>query len=66
LGYALPFLIVPILTVILGERSRPILAAINDKVTKVSVVIMPAMLGLVGLAFIADAAYYFSSGKGLF
>lgn len=66
LGYALPFLVVPALTIALGERSRPVLARINEKVDRVSTYLMPLMLGLVGIALVADAIRYFAVGKGLF
>ncbi|MGB5281753.1 MAG: GAP family protein [Arenicellales bacterium] len=64
--YALPFLVVPLLVVVMGESSRPLLARINEKVDRVSVYLMPLMLSLVGIALIADALYYFSTGEGLF
>jgi cytochrome c biogenesis protein CcdA len=66
LAYALPFLIVPALSLALGVRSRPLLARINDKVDRVSAVLMPIVLGLVGAALVADAARYFLTGEGLF
>ncbi len=66
LGYALPFLVVPVLTVVLGEASRPILARINEKVERFSAYLMPLMLGLVGIALVVDAIRYFAVGEGLF
>ncbi len=66
LGYALPFLVVPVLTVTLGEASRPILARINGKVDRISAYLMPLMLGLVGIALVVDAIRYFAIGEGLF
>ncbi len=66
LGYALPFLIVPGLALVLGEASRPVLARINEKVDHVSTWLMPLMLALVGLLLVADAILYFALGKGLF
>lgn len=64
--YALPFLIVPALVVILGERSRPLLQRINGKLDRVSAFLMPALLGLFGLALVGDALLYFVTGTGLF
>jgi cytochrome c biogenesis protein CcdA len=64
--YALPFLIVPALVVILGERSRPLLQRINEQLDRVSAFLMPALLGLCGLALVGDALLYFVTGKGLF
>jgi cytochrome c biogenesis protein CcdA len=66
LGYALPFLVVPALALLLGEGSRPLLARINEKVDRASAVLMPLMLALVGIALVADAVKYFVVGEGLF
>ena len=66
LGYALPFLLVPVLAYLMGERSRPVLATINEKVNKISAFILPFMLVLVGLALLLDAMLYFVRGAGLF
>ena len=64
--YALPFTIVPILVAILGERSQSILQSINTFLERVSSVLMPILLFLLGGALIADATNYFVTGKGLF
>jgi len=64
--YALPFLLVPLLVLVMGDSSRPVLARINEKVDTISVYLMPLMLSLVGIALIADALKYFTTGKGLF
>ncbi len=66
IGYALPFLLVPGLAMALGDGARPVLARINDKVDRVSAYLMPLMLGLVGIALVADAVIFFSTGSGLF
>lgn len=66
LVYALPFLIVPILVTTLGERARPLLRKINATLDRASAVLMPVLLGLAGLALVADALLYFATGKGLF
>jgi cytochrome c biogenesis protein CcdA len=66
LAYALPFTLVPIARAIMGEGARPLLARISDVVEKVSGVLMPILLGLVGLALIADAVTYFATGESLF
>ncbi|MGB5834520.1 MAG: GAP family protein [Thiohalocapsa sp.] len=66
LVYALPFLIVPILVTTLGERARPLLQKINATLDRASAVLMPVLLGLAGLALVADALLYFATGKGLF
>jgi len=66
LGYALPFLLVPALAYLMGERSRPVLARINEKVDKVSAYLMPIMLTLVGCVLVLDAVLYFVRGEGLY
>ena len=66
IGYALPFLVVPLLAVAMGERSRPVLARINEKVDQISAFLMPIILGLVGIALVADATSYLATGEGLF
>lgn len=64
--YALPFLVIPVLTAALGEKSRPLLARINATVERVSVFLMPLMLGLVGVALLADSITFFLHGRSLF
>ena len=66
LAYALPFVLVPVLSATLGEKARPILDKINQGLDKVSAVLMPVLLGLVGLALLADAATFFITGSSLF
>lgn len=66
LVYALPFLIVPGLVLVLGEAGRPVLMRINEKLDRVSAFLMPLLLGLVGGALVADAVRYFVVGEGLF
>jgi cytochrome c biogenesis protein CcdA len=66
LVYALPFALVPVLSAVMGEKARPILQRINQGLDKVSGVLMPLLLGLVGLALLADAINYFMTGSPLF
>lgn len=66
IGYALPFLVVPLLAIAMGERSRPVLARINEKVDRVSAILMPFILAIVGIALVADAISYLATGEGLF
>ena len=66
LAYALPFLMIPVLAAVMGERSKPILARINNFMERVSEYLMPVLLGIVGLALLADAIWYFASGEPLF
>ena len=64
--YAVPFLVVPILTAMLGESSKPLLATLNRKLDKVSGFIMPPLLALVGIALGIDSLRFLVTGKGLF
>lgn len=64
--YAAPFLLVPLLVLLLGERSRPLLQRINRVLEKISAVLMPVLLFLLGGALCWDAVEYFRTGKGLF
>lgn len=66
LAYALPFTVVPLLSAVMGERARPLLERVNRFLDRVSGVLMPVMLGLIGLFLLADAASYFIRGVALF
>lgn len=63
--YALPFVVVPVLVAVLGERSRPLLERINSVLDKISSVLMPLLLLLIGLVLLVDALAYFVTGEGL-
>jgi cytochrome c biogenesis protein CcdA len=65
LGYALPFLVVPAAVAIAGERAKPALEKINGFLARASDIVMPWMLGLLGLALVADSVAYFYRGEGL-
>lgn len=65
LMYTLPFFIVPILVITIGERSKPLLQRINDLLAKFSSFLMPVLLFLVGVLLISDAVTYFITGTGL-
>ena len=64
--YALPFAVVPALVAVMGPRAQPVLQKINSVLDRVSGFLMPIILALVGLALLADAVAYFSTGKSLF
>ena len=64
--YAMPFLMVPLLSAVMGEKSKPLLAKINAVMERLSGFLMPLMLGLVGLALLADSITYFLHGNSLF
>ena len=66
LAYALPFLLIPLLTAIMGERSKPLLAKVNAMMEKASDVIMPVLLLAIGLALLADSLWYFVHGQSFF
>ena len=66
LFYALPFTIVPILVVVMGDRSQAILQTINAFLKRVSRFLMPLLLLSLGGALVADAMNYFVTGQGLF
>lgn len=65
IAYALPFVIVPLMVAISGENAKPVLEKINGFLARVSDIVMPWMLGLLGLALVADSVVYFYSGEGL-
>jgi threonine/homoserine/homoserine lactone efflux protein len=65
LAYALPFLVVPVAVGIAGERAKPVLEKINGFLGRASDIVMPWMLGLLGLALVADSVTYFYRGEGL-
>jgi hypothetical protein len=45
---------------------RPVLARINEKVDRVSAILMPFILAIVGIALVVDATSYLATGEGLF
>jgi len=56
IAYALPYLIVPAMVAVSGESAKPFLEKINNFLVKASDIVMPWMLGLLGLALLADSA----------
>lgn len=66
LVYALPFALVPLMSAVMGERARPVLARVNEVLERISGFLMPLLLGAIGLALVVDAAKYFVTGSGLF
>ena len=65
LGYAAIFLLVPLALAVFGKMALPILLRINASVEKNSAYIMPVLLGLLGLALLADVGFFFFTGTGL-
>jgi threonine/homoserine/homoserine lactone efflux protein len=66
LAYALPFLVIPVMTAIMGDKSRPMLERANAILERGSAFLMPLLLGLIGLALLADGAFYFVTDSSLF
>lgn len=66
LAYALPFLVIPVMTAVMGDRSKPLLRRANELLERGSSFLMPLLLGLIGLALLADGIYYFATGISLF
>lgn len=64
-AYALPFAVVPVLVVVAGARAQPLLSKMNGMLARVADFAMPWLLGLVGLALVADSISYFTRGAGL-
>ena len=62
----IPFALIPVLTVVMGDRSKPILARINGLMEKASDVIMPLLLLAIGLALLLDSVWYFVRGESFF
>ena len=65
IGYALPFVVVPAMVAVSGDSAKPLLERINGSIAKASDIVMPWMLGLLGLALLADSTAYFYRGEGL-
>jgi cytochrome c biogenesis protein CcdA len=65
LGYALPFLIVPAMVTVSGERAKPLLEKINGFIGRASDLLMPWLFAALGAALVADAVAYFYRGTGL-
>ena len=65
LAYAAPFALVPILTALMGERSRAMLQSINGWVERGSAVVMPLLLAAIGALLVADGISFFVRGKAL-
>lgn len=60
------FTVTPLLSLNGRLGSRPVLARINEKVDRVSAILMPFILAFVGIALVVDAINYLATGKGLF
>ena len=65
IAYALPFAVVPVAVAISGASAKPFLEKINGFLIRASDIVMPWMLGLLGIALVADSIAYFYRGEGL-
>ena len=64
--YLIPFVLPIFIRIFLREKSDAIFAKINEWMEKISKVIMPALLILLGIALLADTISFFATGKSLF
>lgn len=64
--YALPFLLIPLLTAIMGDRSKPVLARVNGFMEKAGDFIMPLLFLMIGLALLLDSVWFFVRGESFF
>jgi len=64
-AYALPFAAVPVMVAVSGDSAKPFLERVNGFIAKAADIVMPWMLGLLGLALLADSAAFFYRGEGL-
>jgi len=65
LAYALPFAIVPVLVLVMGDRAKPLLRRINEVLVRGADMLMPWLMLLLGLWLTADAVNYFVTGQPL-
>lgn len=65
LAYALPFVTVPLLVAVMGDRARPLLETMNGFLTRVADLLMPWLMLLLGLFLLADTASYLLTGEPL-
>jgi cytochrome c biogenesis protein CcdA len=66
LAYMAPFLLVPILTLVMGADARALLQRMSAWVEKVGGVLLPLIMVALGVFLILDAGYYFATGEGLY
>ena len=65
IGYALPFAVVPVAVLLMGEGAKPLLQRMNDFMVSLSEKLMPRILLLLGLWLLLDAGYYTVTGEVL-
>ncbi len=63
--YALPYLLIPIAYVLMGQSIVDTLKALNTFISATASWFVPLLFGVLGLAFLADAIKYLLTGSGL-
>ena len=66
LAYMAPFLLVPVLTLVMGANARSILEKMSGWVEKVGGALLPLIMFALGVFLILDAGFYFATGEGLY
>jgi hypothetical protein len=66
LAYMAPFLLVPILTLIMGPNARGLLERMSAWVDRIGGVLLPLILAGLGIFLVVDAGLYFVTGEGLY
>ena len=66
LAYMTPFLLVPILTLIMGPNARGLLERMSAWVDRIGGVLLPLILAGLGIVLVVDAGLYFVTGEGLY
>lgn len=64
--YILPFAIIIFIKLVMGDKSDRFLQTINTWMEKIGKILLPGMMIFIGLALIADAVKYFTTGLPLF
>jgi threonine/homoserine/homoserine lactone efflux protein len=64
--YILPFATILFLKIIMGEKAAPILEKINLWMDKISRILLPGMMILIGIVLIIDSFLFFTTEKPLF
>ena len=66
IGYALPFIAIPVIVVVMGDLAGPVLDKLNRAIVSLTTRLTPYLLGLLGIWLLFDAAYYFATGGPVF
>jgi cytochrome c biogenesis protein CcdA len=66
IGYALPFIAIPIIVLVMGDLARPVLEKLNRGIVSLTTRVTPYLLGLLGIWLLFDATYFFVAGTPFF